>query len=341
MSRISVRLFLVGAALALVAPTAALAAPPRLSADTSPVDVASTYGSGSFGTWTVDRFGLPAYRYETDEAHDPKAQQQELAGSTVAQHQVGNDHIVAAAFNDGYTQFWSQDRLSQWANLYQAANQHYAGGFGWLNVDGHVASTLYLDRPAGASFERDFGVGYYRKRLSTDGVRVTQDVYSPFGDDPVLLDDVTIANSASASKRVSWFEYWDVNPYDQSLGESGNRAVGQPEWNAATKTLSVTQSGRRPDDSAPLSIFAAALQGPLDGFETSLSAFFGSGSRAVPAEVAADRLSGSLAPPSSDGNPSNALFAFRAPLTLAPGQSVTLRYVYGMAHPEQIAPLVA
>src|SRR4051794_35483672 len=146
--------------------------PPPLSADHSEADVSSTYGSGSFGTWGGDEFGLPLYRYDTDEAHDPKAQQPELAGGTQAQHQVGNDHLMADAFNDGYMQLWSQDRLSQWTNLWQPANQHYSGGYGYLNVDGKVASTLYLDRPQGAPFERDFGVGYYRKRLSALGIDV-------------------------------------------------------------------------------------------------------------------------------------------------------------------------
>ena len=37
------------------------------------------------------------------------------------------------------------------------------------------------------------------------------------------------------------------------------------------------------------------------------------------------------------GTPVGTLFAFRAPLTLAPGQAVTLRYAYGMAHGDQIA----
>jgi len=81
------------------------AAPPPLSRDASPVDVGSTYGSGAFGRWQVDEFGLPRFRYDLDEAHDPRGAQPELAGGTLAQHQLGNDHIVADAYNDGYTQF--------------------------------------------------------------------------------------------------------------------------------------------------------------------------------------------------------------------------------------------
>ena len=253
-------------AMALAVPGArceAAVAPPPLSADHSAVNVGSTYGSGSFGSWQVDNFGLPSYRYDIDEARDPKAKQPELAGGTQAQHQVGNDHLMADAFNDGYVQLWSQDRLSQWANLWQPQNQHFSGGYGYLNVDGKVASTLYLDRPQGAPFERDFGVGYYRKQRTAEGVDVNQTVYSPFGDDPVALDDVTLTNATGAAKKVSWFEYWDVNPYNQSIESPGTRGVGQPTWDDQTKTLAVTQSGGRSDDSDPLSIFAAAVGGPV------------------------------------------------------------------------------
>ena len=32
-----------------------------------------TYGSGHFGEWITDRFGLPAYRYTCDQISDEKA----------------------------------------------------------------------------------------------------------------------------------------------------------------------------------------------------------------------------------------------------------------------------
>ena len=313
-------------------------APVALSAAHARPVVASTYGSGHFGSWFVDAFGLPAFRYDVDENSDPRARQPELAGGTEAQHQVGNDSIVAAAFNHGYTQFWSQAREAQWANRYQPEQRHYAGGYGYLHAGGTVLSTLYPDRPAGSAIERDFGVGYARKRVTADGLSIEQVTYAPFGDDPLLLDDVTITNTTGAPRDVSWFEYWDVNPYDQAAGST--RGLGTPAWNATTSTLSVAQRGR-PQDAAPLSIFAAVLQGSVDGYETSLDAFFGTGTRAVPAAVAADALNGTLAPSSAPGTPSPALFAFRTALRLEPGQAVTMRYAYGMAHAEDVDALVA
>ena len=134
--------------------TAAPVAPPPLSAETGAPSIDSTHGSGNFGAWRLDAAGLPAFRYTLDQTADPRAQQPELGGGTDAQHQVGNDHVVAAAFNHGYTQLWSQDRLQQWANRWDPDNRHYAGGFGWLLVDGQARSTLFLDRPARARAER-------------------------------------------------------------------------------------------------------------------------------------------------------------------------------------------
>ncbi|MBV9214392.1 MAG: hypothetical protein JOZ25_12195 [Actinobacteria bacterium] len=331
---------MLAAALVLVVAAPAVAAPPPLSRARSPSVDRSAYGSGNFGSWGLDRFGLPFFRYRVNEATDPKAKQPELAGGTQAQHQVGNDHLMAAAFNDGYLQLWSQDRLSQWTNLWQPANRHYSGGYGYLRVGKKIVSSLYLDRPRGVLFQRDFGVGYYRKHLRARGIDLTQVGYSPYGDDPVLLDDVTLRNTTHKTKRVSWFEYWDVNPYNQSIQSPGNRGVGAASWNRKTRTLRIDQTAGS-DDANPLSIFSAALHGPVKGFETSLDKFFGAGTRARPAEVARNRLSGGLAGASATDNQSHALFAFRAPVKLRPGRSVTLRYIYGFAHHERIAKLVS
>ena len=38
--------------------------------------------------------------------------------------------MVANAYNHGYTQLWSQDRVYQWVNRYSAAQRQFAGGFG-------------------------------------------------------------------------------------------------------------------------------------------------------------------------------------------------------------------
>ena len=317
----------------------AATAPPPLSADAAPLNIASTFGSGAFGQWTVDAWGLPAYDYSIDQQRDPIAQQPELSGSVDAWSQLGNDHIVADAVNHGYVQLWSQDRLYQWMNYYDASHQHYAGGFGYISSGGKTISTLYDDRPAGASTDRSFGVGYYAKATSVPGIAEKDTVYAPFGDDSLLLHDVTITNTGSSTRSGSYFEYWDVNPEVQAAKQIP-RGYQSPVWDPSSKTLSVAQL---PDDidTRPLTIFASALNAPVSAYDTNTSSFFGSGTRAAPAAVSAGKLTDSIAPPDPNGVEGDGMFAFQSPFTLAPGQSVTFRYAYGYAHPQQVAGLVA
>ena len=313
-------------------------APAPLSADRSLPDTSSTYGSGHFGTWTNDRFGLPAYRYKIDQASSSIAPQSELNGNRDAWSQVGNGHILATAFNHGYTQAWSQDRVYQWMNAYDANNKHYAGGFGYLNLGGRVTSTLYDDRPLGAATERDFGMGYFRKKLTTPGLTTEDFVYAPYGDDSLLLHDVTVTNTGAARAAGSYFEYWDVNPEVQAPARFP-RAVASPTYDAATRTLAAAQLTNG-QDSSPLSIFASALATPVSGYDTDTSAFFGGGTRQAPAAVVAGHATNSIAAPGANGVVGTTMLAFESPVTLAPGQSVTLRYAYGYAHPQDIAGLV-
>ena len=60
------------------APTAASAASAQPSGAASP-NITSTYGSGDFGQWTIDQFGLPSYRYTRTSAAVPEAASPELS----------------------------------------------------------------------------------------------------------------------------------------------------------------------------------------------------------------------------------------------------------------------
>jgi hypothetical protein len=338
-----IRNFLLGCAVAAIllagAGSAAARAPAPLTFAGKLADISSTYGSGSFGHWQIDQWGLPTYQYTADQLTDTNTAQPDVAGSTADENQVGNDNIKGMAFNGGYIELWSQQLLSEWANKYDAATDHFAGGYGYINVNGHVGSTLYLDHPTGEQFKRWFGVGYYRKQISFEGLRVREDTYAPFGSDPVLLDDVTLRNTSKLTKTADWFEYWDVNPIDQgTFGQ--NIGVDSPVWNAADRTLSAAEIPDNALDSAPLSSFAAVLRGQPGSWDTSVTGFFGDGTRAVPEEVKANHLKETYAPTSLPLTGSKTLFVFRQAVTLAPGKSVTLRYIYGLAHPDQIAPIV-
>src|SRR5437763_49306 len=129
-------------------------------------DTQKPYGSGYFGEWIEDEFGLPAFHYTCDQAHDPKAGTEVNPGMlspTEHIHQVGNDRIIAIASNYGHVRVRQDEGAPKFLNDYAPDRGQFAGGFGYLTDGKSLYSTLY---PGNAtSFERTFGIGYFRKKL--------------------------------------------------------------------------------------------------------------------------------------------------------------------------------
>lgn len=328
-------IFLLALPPSLVVPAASpLAAANRPGWDTS-------YGNDHFGHWLVDRFGLPAFEYTIDEATDPAAIWNNSSGAhNDFWHQIGNDRVVATAFNHGYVQLWDQERQYRWSNLYEASTNHYAGGFGYVNDGSQAWSTLYSDRPAGASYRRDFGMGYVDKEEVANGLDLDQTVFAPFGNDPVLLSQITMTNTGALTRTYTYVEYWDVNPMVVTATLHGQGAsIPQPiaatSFDPASRTLTATPV-ITPGGPTPHTLFLSSLTDPVVHFETHASAFFGRGGRALPDEVAAGRLSDSTVASPTTG----AMFAMQAQVTLPPRQSHTLVYAYGYGDAGTISPLV-
>ncbi len=187
--------------------------------------------------------------------------------------------------------------------------------------------------PAGAATERDFGVGYARRRTRADGIDAEEFNYAPFGDDPVLLHDVTITNTGEHAEAGLVVRVLGREP-----GAAGHKGADRDRaarlrrrpphalgGAAARTTRTPTRCRSTPRRS----------RAPTAATPRARSTFFGAAVAAAPAAVAADRLED--VPPGASGT---SLFAFRAPQTLAPGQSVTLRYAYGAAHAAAIPAIV-
>ncbi len=176
------------------------------------------YGSGYFGEWIEDEFGLPAFHYTCDQIKDPKAVTEVNPGilaSTEHIHQVGNDRIVAIASNYGHVRVRQDEGAPKFLNDYAPERGCYGGGFGYLTDGAAMLSTFY---PGNADrFDRVFGVGYFRKKVSGHRYAVDQAIFAPFGDDPVLVSQVTISNSGSAEANLRWVEYWGCQIYQFSF----------------------------------------------------------------------------------------------------------------------------
>jgi hypothetical protein len=102
------------------------------------------YGSGHFGEWITDQFGLPAYRYTCDQTSDPTARtpvHKEWRSATDHTHQVGNDRLVAAVSNYGYLQVRQDEGSPKFLNDYSPERGYYGAGIGFLTVAGARPAT--------------------------------------------------------------------------------------------------------------------------------------------------------------------------------------------------------
>jgi hypothetical protein len=272
-----------------------IAAPPLYSmfmnseqadAVSSPAGAAKPYGSGHFGEWIEDEFGLPAYRYSCDQTRDPKAVTTVTPGilaPTEHIHQVGNDRIVAIASNEGHVRVRQDEGAPKFLNDYDPPSGQFGGGIGYLTDGNETLCTLYAgDIDA---FERVFGIGYFRKRVTGKNLHVDQIISAPFGDDPVLLSQVTITNRGQSAASLRWVEYWGCGNYQfsfrafiESFSQRGTpvdfrRNLGQrfqSRFKPVEGNLGLVESkefeGREPQDEAVWSAMKAALANNQNGF---------------------------------------------------------------------------
>jgi len=320
------------------APAPAATTPKPLSADTTRVPIGSQHGSGVFGRWSPDRHGLPSYLYEIDQRIAPQAAQPELAGKRDAWHQLGNDHVVAFARAGGNVRLWSQDRIYHWINLEEPEQGQHGGGYGYLRVGDKTVTTLYDDLPASAGASRRFGAGYVERIVPARPVSVRERVFAPWGEDPLLIHEVVLRNHTSAPVDATWWEVSGINPVQQLPAKRVHLGLQAPRWDAARRTLTAQEVN--PQDARAQAIFAAPLDAHVDGFETDATAFYGDGGRADPDAVRADHATDSIAQPVLLEQVGKTVAAFRSPVRIAPGRTVTLRYAFGYAAARDIAPIV-
>jgi len=314
------------------------------------------FGSGYFGEWIEDEFGMPAYRYTCDQINDPKAitpMNDTWRSKTEHLHQVGNDRLVAVASNYGHVQVRQDEGSPKYLNEFNPEQGHYAGGFGYLTDNDDYLSTFY---PGNAdSFERIFGIGYFQKKVSGKGYLVNQIIFAPFGDDPVVISQVKITNNRKTRVDLRWIEYWgcysyqfsstafagilsktsDKHPRDIRHESSDNlkhefksieKGTGIQDtryYENLKKTYDPNNLQPSFDDNFPHNTFLASLNSEISGMQTNSSDFFGSGGVASPDGLKND-LNNSL---NSTGVESSMLLEQK--VSLNPGESCTFSFLYG------------
>jgi len=315
-----------------------------------------TFGSGYFGEWIEDEFGLPAYCYTCNQENDPKAITQmnkEWRLNTEHLHQVGNDRLVAVASNYGYIQVRQDEGGPKYLNEFDPDHGFYAGGFGYLTDGTEFISTYY---PGNADlFERIFGIGYLRKKVKGHGFIIDQTVFAPYGDDPVILSFIKITNSKEFPVNLRWVEYWGCNMYQFSVRAyaalmGGNqedhprklrqkftkdfsntfKIIGdniglQNEKYYQDKTKEYNLNSLKPtfDDYFPPKTFLISLDAKADVITDNASKFFGKGGVNSPEKLKSGLIS------EINSLSQNPALLIQRNFHLEPGESRNLTFMYG------------
>ncbi|RMF16257.1 MAG: hypothetical protein D6761_06580 [Candidatus Dadabacteria bacterium] len=317
---------------------------------------AGASGHGSFGLWFVDRFGLPAYRYTLDQMHDGRAlwPNTEQLPRRDHWHLVGNLRINALAYNHGYVEVFIQDRGLEALNRFDPASGNFAGGFSVLSLaDGRQIVTADRWKPAESLTRRVFGMGYATHDWCDGELRVERNIWAPQPDAALLVDDVAITNLTGRTIDLEHVEVWDVNRHAMpiQLVRSGSLEPTLParldaERDALNEglTLSIGHDGAivraqlsggtpvsPPTDfnPEPFDTFVADLSGIPDRVYADPRAFWAEATRPVPA-AGRVALDGRF---EVDGFGQAAMLAPSRNLTIAPGETVRLRYAFGYTEP--------
>jgi len=181
------------------------------------------FGSGYFGEWITDENGLPAYRYDCNQLKDPAAvSPTNTVWRKENDHtfQFGNTRITCVASNFGTVQVRQDEGSPKFLGDIDPENHVYGGGIGWLKIDNDdkpadIISTYYNGNVE--DFERVYGTGYMCKTVIKNDFSVKQTIFTPHGDDPILISRVTIKNRSNQPKKIKWYEYWGARPYLMSM----------------------------------------------------------------------------------------------------------------------------
>ena len=314
------------------------------------------FGSGYFGEWIEDEFGLPAYRYTCNQLDDPKAitpMNEAWRSKTDHIHLVGNDRLVGIASNYGYIQVRQDEGSPKFLNEYDLEHGHFSGGFGYLTDGTDFLSTFYPG--TGEEFERIFGIGYFRKIVSGYGLVADQVIFAPYGDDPVLISRIKLINKRDKSVDLRWIEYWGCQMYqfspDAFLIATRNKNVSltreyrqlfsnrfNHEFQMLDEDSGIIETKFFEDqrdekksgtpkvvmkDMNPPRTFLISLDAKADGISMNETSFFGTGGALSP-----DGIKDSLSSNRDNQEKENAMFLERN-IHLDSGESKTIYFLYG------------
>ncbi|MHA1266305.1 MAG: GH36-type glycosyl hydrolase domain-containing protein [Candidatus Helarchaeota archaeon] len=174
------------------------------------------HGSGKFGRWGIDEFGLPIYEYSCMQTLEAVARTPTSGRDSIDHwHQVGNDRITLTAHNGGYVQFFLADRGMQWLSYRDKKTGTLGGGICLIEENGKIWADFYTShrKPPEILYKRIFGCGYFKKILVKNKLKIEHMIIPPFGNDPVVLSQIKVTNNSKDTRTITVYDFWDVKIY--------------------------------------------------------------------------------------------------------------------------------
>ena len=167
---------------------------------------------GHFGFWFTDERGQPAYEYTNEQATDPLAETFTTQGpSRLHWHQLGNQRLTAVARNSGEVVCLESSRGLMWLNRVSRRRRCPGGGIALVTGEQGLWSDLHETGGVAQGDRRVFGEGYFLKQKERHGLRLTHTLFAPFGDDPALISHLVLTNTTPRKKTFRVFLFHGVN----------------------------------------------------------------------------------------------------------------------------------
>jgi len=244
------------------------------------------------------------------------------------------------------------------------------GGWSYIIDGGDVRSTRHADLVIGDQADeqtRRLGVGYFETVTRAGELVVRRRVFAPDVDTRAVVAEVSVSNLADNRKEIGLVELWDVNIHQVTGAFADDVSLQNVEeitrrrrdiqsqfdqvasWSAEDRIAVVTSDAKqlpdsveRPGDSSvvdyfPEPVFLAQIDQGTAAEAVWLTAeeiWGASTSRKKPGSLA-KKSDASTRTVELDGAGAPAVLALRVPMELPPGTTVTRRFAFGAALPNQ------
>jgi hypothetical protein len=171
--------------------------------DASEITNQSLHGAGAFGHWGTDEAGRACFHYNPPPGRDAPQEDH--------WHLIGNERISVTCHNAGYVQLYDWTRGPKILNRWHPKSGNYAGGFVYVRAHGITFPTLKPWLPEGATMERVFGQGYFKKVTRWRGLVVEEEITVLPGDTMFIFCQTSLENTGTEPVELSFTPFWQPN----------------------------------------------------------------------------------------------------------------------------------